>query len=222
MLIGGTPAGKDVPPGSLALVVRRAIDDNPARRYQSPADLLAAIETAVASAQSWEKPEEKGQRLRQRLASADTAAAMDVIRWADEFGPARFIRAFGVFGRALDYGFDWADCDPLANFAHLAVTVTRDREVLRETIRGLAVLGHRHNRWHVRDVALQILQGLRADADASSALEGLQMAGAPSARWTVGDAIIGTLHPVLRTGIPEIGSVPAPPWAISAAADGSW
>ena len=250
LLIGGTPIGKDVPPGKLVPVVRRAIDDDPARRYQSAGDLLAAIETAVAPARSWEKPEDRGRRLRQRLASAiNTVAAMEVIDWADEVdtrdatsiasfalalsamspvlvqtwweaNPAIFIRVFGVFGRALDYGFPFAECDPLADFARLAVTATGDREVLREAIRGLAVLGYSHNRWHVRDVALQILQGIRDDADAASALEGLQMAGAACAQWTAGSAIIGTLHPILRTGIPQITSPTTAPWVIPPAAWG--
>jgi hypothetical protein len=34
---------------------------------------------------------------------------------------------------------------------------TRDRDILRDAIRGLALLGYKHNRWHVRDVAVAIL-----------------------------------------------------------------
>jgi hypothetical protein len=51
---------------------------------------------------------------------------------------------------------------------------TRDRDILRDAIRGLALLGNKHNRGHVRHVAVAILQGTRDDADAASALEGLQ------------------------------------------------
>lgn len=240
LLVGGHPAGNDIPPGSLAPVVRRATDDNPDRRYRSPAELLTAIETALAPSQSWETPEEKGQRLRQRLASAiDIDATMEIIKWADEVdtddsasmrsfalalsavpamlvqewweaNPALFIRVFGVFGRALDYGFPFDDCDWLADFARLAVQVTRDREVLREAVRALAGLGCSHNRWYVRDVAVEILREIRDNADAASALEGLQMAGAHYAQWTAGSAVIGTLHPILRAGIPQISTPPGP------------
>jgi len=51
---------------------------------------------------------------------------------------------------------------------------TRDGDVLWDAIRGLALLGNKHNRWHVRHVAVAILQGTRDDADAASALEDLQ------------------------------------------------
>ena len=222
-------------------MVRRAVDDDPRRRYQSAGELLSAIETAVAPPQSWERPEEKGARLRQRLVAAiDVEATLEIIKWADEVdnadptvmtnfalalsavpavlvqawweaNPVDFIRVFGVFGRALDYSFPFAECDPLAHFARLAVTATRDREVLRETIRGLAVLGYNHNRWYVRDVAVDILRGIRDGADAASALEGLQMAGVHRAQWAAGSAVIGTLHPVLSAGIQQMSSPPSMP-----------
>ena len=52
-----------------------------------------------------------------------------------EANPVDFIRVFGVFGRALEFSFPFAECDPLARFARLAVAAAPDREVLRETIR---------------------------------------------------------------------------------------
>ena len=62
------------------------------------------------------------------------------------------------------------------------------------------MLGYNHNRWYVRDVAVDILRGIRDGADAASALEGLQMAGVHRAQWAAGSAVIGTLHPVLSAG----------------------
>ena len=85
LLIARTPVNNDVPPGNLAAVVRRAVDDDPRRRYQSAGELLSAIETAVAPPQSWERPEEKGARLRQRLVAAiDVEATLEIIKSADE------------------------------------------------------------------------------------------------------------------------------------------
>jgi hypothetical protein len=152
MLIAGTPMDDHVPSGKLASVVHRAILRDPARRHQSAAELLAAIEAAVAPDARWEPPAEKERRLRQQLAAAiDLNAVIEIIDWADvvaegtdtvhfapslsavhwavvqdwwKANPANFKHAFGVFAQALDYLLDFDDCDPLANFARLAVTVT--------------------------------------------------------------------------------------------------
>ena len=186
----------------------------------------------------WETSEDKSHRLRQRLAVLfDPDAATEVIRWAEEIGTddypgdfalalsalpagaievwwqnydaAGFTRAFRLFADALEHLFEFQDCDPLADFARRAVEVTHDQVILGEAIRGLAALGHNHNRWHVRDVAVGILQSIRDDAAAVSALEGLRMAGRRATEWTVGSAVAGTLHPILRAGITNILGNPA-------------
>jgi hypothetical protein len=144
----------------------------------------------------------KALRLRQRLAVLfDPDATVEIIRWAGQVDPSEtpylalsalpanalevwwrhhdsegFTRAFRQFASALEGGFAFQDCDPLADFARRAVEVTRDQVILREAIRGLAALGYNHNRWHVRDVAVGILQSIREDGAAVSALEGLRMA----------------------------------------------
>jgi hypothetical protein len=56
----------------------------------------------------------------------------------------------------LRRGLVFADCDPVANFALVAVTVTRDQEILRVAVRGLALLGFNHNRRYVRDMAIRL------------------------------------------------------------------
>jgi eukaryotic-like serine/threonine-protein kinase len=185
----------------------------------------------------WETPAERAGRLRQRMAVLfDPSAAAEIIRWADEVDPddatdfalalsalpaqaldvwwrhydaAGFTRAFRIFADALQRGFAFNDCDPLADFARRAFEVTRDQVILREAIRGLAALGWNHNRWHVRDVAVGLLQSVREDDAAVSALEGLRMAGPRATEWTAGPAVAGTLHPILRAGIAQILSNPA-------------
>lgn len=185
-----------------------------------------------------ESPAERSLRLRQRLAVLfDPDAATEIIRWADQVRPdeaadfalalsalpaqalevwwghfdsAGFTRAFKLYADALQgTGFVFQDCDPLADFALRAVDVTRDQVILREAIRGLAVLGYHHNRWHVRDVAVGVLQSIRDDHTAVSALEGLRMAGRQSTEWTAGPAVASTLHPILRDGIAQILASPA-------------
>jgi len=186
----------------------------------------------------WETSAERSLRLRQRLAVLfDPDAATEIIRWADQVSPlerpdfalalsalpaqalevwwgrfdsAGFSRAFKLYADALQgSGFGFLDCDPLADFVRRAVDVTRDQLILREAIRGLAALGYNHNRWHVRDVTVGILQSIREDSAAVSALEGLRMAGPRATDWTAGPAVAGTLHPILRAGIAQILGTPA-------------
>jgi hypothetical protein len=235
LVTGGTPVDDDVPAGKLRAVIQRAISHDRQRRYASAADLLAAIEAAVAvvPAGRWETAEEKASRLRPRLREggiADQAALEELARWAeevdcedyDEMGwlarslsalrtdsvkwwwdldPAGFSRVFLAFTERLEGEFGFSECDGLADFARRAVAVTRDSVILREAICGLACLGCNHNRWHVRDVTVAILQGIAREADAGAAIEGLRMAGKEAAEWTVGDTVIRTLRPTLRAGL---------------------
>jgi hypothetical protein len=242
MLVAGLPVDDQVPPGRrLGPVAQRAFSQEPQHRHQSSAELLAAIEAAVALAlppRRWETPAERSLRLRQRLAVLfDPDAATEIIRWADQVDPGEtdhfalalsalpahalevwwlhydstgFTRAFKLYADALQsFGFVFPDCDPLADFVRRAVDVTRNQVILREAIRGLAALGCNHNRWHVRDVTVGILQSIRDDGAAVSALEGLRMAGPRATEWTIAPAVVGTLHPILRAGIAQILASPA-------------
>lgn len=120
--------------------------------------------------------------------------------WWDR-DPTGFRRVFLAFAERLDGSFPFDACDTLADFARRAVGLTGDPVILREAIRGLAVLGYQHNRWHVRDVVVAILQGIRDEDSAGAAIEGLRMADRDAAEWTAGDTALRTLRPALRAGI---------------------
>lgn len=235
LVTGGAPIGDNVPPGKLRAVIQRAISYDPQRRYASATELLAAIESAVATvpAGALENPSERAERLRPAIRDAgitDQVALVELTQWAEEVDPADdedmkafswtlstldsdsiewwwdrdpdgFTRTFLAFAEHLEGDFPFARCDWLAGFARRAAVVTRDTVILREAVRGLAVLGHRHNRWHVRDVAVKLLQSIQGEADAGAAIEGLRMAGKDHAEWTVGDTVIRTLPPALRGGL---------------------
>jgi hypothetical protein len=236
LVMGGAPVDDDVPAGNLRPVIQRAISQDPRHRHGSAAELLAAIEAAIAPRSPtgrWETPEERSRRLRQTLATLpDPDAMYEIVTWAGEVDPANydemgefvkalsmlpawaveswwnhdreaFTRAFKTFTGHLGGSFDFGWCDPLADFAQRAVITTGDLTILREAVRGLALLGSGHNRWHVRDVAVAILQRIREDEDAVAALEGLRMAGRAATEWTVGKTVIGTFHPTLRAGLDQ-------------------
>lgn len=198
---------------------------------------IEAAAVPAAPAGRWESSAERALRLRQQLGVLfDPDAATEIVRWADQvaadetadfvlalsalpaqalevwwgqYDSAGFTRAFRLYADALQGGFAFHDCDPLADFARRAVEVTRDQVILREAVRGLAALGYNHNRWHVRDIAVGLLQSIREDGAAVSALEGLRMAGPRATEWTAGPAVAGTLHPILRAGIAQIIASPA-------------
>ena len=119
-----------------------------------------------------------------------------------------FSRMFRLFVQGMEGDFAFADCDPVADFAQRAVLATQDMEILREAIRGLALLGFHHDRWHVRDLATWILQWIRIDAYAATALEGLQAAGTQAAEWTTAYTVPGALHPILSAGISQMRQSP--------------
>jgi serine/threonine protein kinase len=97
--------------------------------------------------------------------------------------------------------FDFGLCDVLADFARRAVNGTGDELVLRAAARSLALLGERHNRWHVRDVLTAILQAIRSPEAAVAAVEGLREAGSHAVAWSITEFSLRSLHPVLRNGI---------------------
>jgi serine/threonine protein kinase len=235
LVTGSAPVDDDVPPGKLRAVIQRAISHDPRRRYTSAAELLRAIEAAVAvlPAGELENSKERGERLRPPLRDAgitDQVALAELTQWAEEVDPTDeedmdaftwtmsvlpsdsiewwwdsdpggFTRTFLTFAEHLEGNFPFARCDLLAAFAQRAAARTRDTVILREAVRGLAILGYNHNRWYVRDVVVKMLQGIKNDEDAGAAIEGLRMAGRAAAEWTVGDTVIRTLPPALRGGL---------------------
>jgi serine/threonine protein kinase len=138
------------------------------------------------------------------LATTLSALSPQSISWWWKRDARSFVRIFSAYARRLDGAFEFSRCDPLADFARRAVDVTQDGVVLREAIRGLVQLGEHHNRWHVRDVVIAMLQSIRDEEDAMAALEGLRDAGPSALEWTIGETARRTLHPVLRAGIAAI------------------
>ena len=61
------------------------------------------------------------------FALAFSAIPVEAVQAWWQQGPDSFTHAFQVFAAGLEGGFVFAMCDPLADFARLAVTVTRNR-----------------------------------------------------------------------------------------------
>lgn len=110
-----------------------------------------------------------------------------------------------VFERFTDFvgrtAFSFEYCDVLANFIRRAVAVTSDSSVLRMAVGALAVLGPLHNRWHVRDVLVGILQDVKNEEMALAAIEALRTVTPTDLNWSITDFTIRTLPPTIRAGI---------------------
>lgn len=110
-----------------------------------------------------------------------------------------------LFERFTDYvsrtGFSFEYCDVLANFIRRTVDVIGDSSVLRVGVTALAILGPSHNRWHVRDVLVSILQDVKSEEMAMAATEGLRSVSRDQVSWSITDFTVRTLPPAIRAGI---------------------
>jgi serine/threonine protein kinase len=117
--------------------------------------------------------------------------------------PAAFTRLIQRFSDHISsgagFGFDY--CDTIANFFKRVVSITRDPKILGLAVRALAVLGEAHNRWHVRDVLIAILQDVKAPDAAAEAVEALRSLDKGTVQWNITDFTIRTLAPAIRAGI---------------------
>ncbi|WP_261556251.1 serine/threonine-protein kinase [Frankia tisae] len=127
--------------------------------------------------------------------------------WAAD--PAGFQRIFRHYSKHIETtGFGFEYCDVLADFSRKAVKETDDTDVLREAVRSLVELGHRHNRWRVRDVVTTILQSIRKAEPALAAGEALRGADPDAVEWTLSEFSVRSLPPILRKEINMLLSSP--------------
>lgn len=230
-----TPINAEIPPGVLRPVAERAIANDPASRYQSVPELMAALERSIGAKSEhdqWESREEEAERLRDRLLSRptpedliqvlewglalderdadDVSALLRVLPWMDrksvEWLWARdgeaFGRLIGRFSAQVGAGsFSFERCDTFANFLKRVAGVTSGSRVLGQAVCALVRLGAHHNRWHVRDVLVSILQGVRSDSDAAAVVEALLSLPMHEVRWSITDFTIRSLPPAIRTGL---------------------
>jgi hypothetical protein len=238
MALGRHPLpGQDQPAGDFRTAIRRATRPDPSDRYHSVQDFLKDVDRVARGPARWEDPSETLQRISEDLTHREMdlslldqlmsmAEASDppldgltnamvelselAIRhlWASDH--ERFVRAFDLFCQAIStQSFQFAFCDPLANFVDLVIQTTDDDEILQLGVKGLARLGESHNRFHVRSVLTSVLQAIRSSDRALAALEGLREAGRATVEWNVSEFTVRSLHPTLRDGIWEI--LPTPP-----------
>ncbi|MGD0742093.1 MAG: serine/threonine-protein kinase [Acidimicrobiales bacterium] len=226
LVTGQLPINIDAVEGRFTPVVRRATRQRERERYSSAEEMLAAIETLAAAQEQWSSPEDRATDLSKRLAAneADDSALDDLLDLAF-IGPGlepdllmtipRMSRDAlarlwerdpesyrALIGRYADpvahtqwpFGF----CDVIADFLDNAVEVANDEDVMRDSVYALLEMGSSHNRFHVQDVAIGILQRIRTPQLAMAAAEGIRRASVGATTWTISEAKCRSLHPIIR------------------------
>ncbi|GAB3546638.1 hypothetical protein GCM10027404_07430 [Arthrobacter tumbae] len=140
----------------------------------------------------------------------DMSALVRVLPWmsASSIGslwerdaPA-FMRVMERFCSYVATGsFSFESCDTLANFMRRVVGTTGSAPMLGKTVAALARLGAHHNRWHVRDVLIKILQNETTLDGAAEVVEAIRSIPIDEARWSVTDFTLRTLPRPIRTGL---------------------
>lgn len=118
---------------------------------------------------------------------------------------ATFRRIFARYcDHVADHGFAFDYCDVLADFTRRVVQEIDSSAMLRSAVQALAELGYGHNRWHVRDVLVALLQSMHDDESAVASVEGLRAAGPGATDWSVQNFSLRSLHPTLRGAIEQL------------------
>lgn len=121
------------------------------------------------------------------------------LAWLWKQDPDSLTELLEAFGSHVqDTSWDFGFCDNVADFFEMAVLVTASDHVAAVAIESLIELGESHNRWHVQDVAISLLQRVRSTDTALTVVEALRQARPSAVRWTLSDFVIRSLHPTLR------------------------
>ncbi|WP_135849170.1 serine/threonine-protein kinase [Serinibacter arcticus] len=223
-----------IPESLLRPVIQRATGPRDNRYADVLALLRAVEQAATVKELVWEEPGLRLERLHPRLAATelDAVAADELARWLSTLDIDAEIhvaaKAFlGASSVTIDYLWstnpqafyegwrhitewlkfeehDFAYCDVIADAVREVIQITGSNDVLREGVAALVRVGTKHNRWHVRDVLVDVLQSVRDPERALAGLEGLQEVGPDEVVWSISDFAARTMHPVVRQGIRNI------------------
>ena len=228
LVTGELPVGENQDLALFRAVVTKATRPDPTKRYNSADEMLVAIEAAVKAPENWRSEEEIADDLanRLRLESPDASSIAELISQFNASAPTEAMETLKLaipwmssesiriawrshqesFSRLLDAysdtvvtsGYEWSFCDTIAGFWDRAFRVTNDDHILYLATRALLELGESHNRWHVRDVLIEILQRIRDSNHALAAAEALREASPKVVVWTLESFVIRSLHPTIR------------------------
>ena len=228
LVTGELPVEDDLDLGRFRMAVTTATRPKPTDRYESAAALLASVEMAARAPSTWQAEQEITDDLANRLRfkSPDDSAIAELISIAEASSTSEAMENLHLviprmssgsirlawrsyrhsFSRLLKAysavvattGYEWNLCDTIADFWDQVVRTTADADILYLAVKALSELGESHNRWHVRDVLIGILQRVRNANDALAAAEALKEVSPSTVAWVFARSIDPSLHPTIR------------------------
>lgn len=209
-------------------VIKKATRAQSTERYESAEDLFDAVQAAVNAPMNWRAGEEIANDLanRLRIELPDDSAISELMSRFDETTPAEAMETLNSvipwmssrsiriawrshresFSDLLEAysttvatsGYEYSFCDTIAGFWDQVVRITNDDQILYLATKALLELGKSHNRWHVKDVLIGILQRVRDSNHALAATEALKETSPSVVVWTLESFVIRSLHPTIR------------------------
>lgn len=145
--------------------------------------------------------------------SDDMQALSRVLPWMSESsiaflwskdGPAlaRVVERFCTYVGSHSFSFEY--CDTLANFMRRVAVTTGSTAILGKVVATLGRLGSHHNRWHVRDVLIKLLQDVKRQDEATEVVEALRSIPLSDLQWSISDFTVRSLPIGVRAGIGEL------------------
>jgi serine/threonine protein kinase len=230
LVTGELPIDSDSVEGCFRSAIRKATRPRAQERFQTAEELLRALEASVSVPDEWVSPTDRADILTKRLEAdlPDDSALDDLLELAlahdglgidglDQVIPRmsrtaiarlweRDQDSFRVLmesyaKRVAMTSWEFSFCDTISDFLDKAVLVSNDEDVLRHAVWALIEMGASHNRFHVKDVAVDILQRIRTPNMALAAVEAVKAASPASVRWTVSDFLSRSLHPLVKAAV---------------------
>lgn len=177
-------------PSKFRYVISRCVEEDPADRYQTVADLARELELLVDQPSTLDPPLARAQALLEGVLDGDREALdqLDQLlrsNGGDEalftkFVPympksaielyvrhrkAGLIAVLELFDPHVAGGLPWSYTDVVADFLGSVFGVIDDHGARKLILRRLLLMGYEHNRWHVRDVFARLVQDATDPAD---------------------------------------------------------
>ncbi|MCJ0907429.1 serine/threonine-protein kinase [Rhodococcus sp. ARC_M6] len=170
-------------------------------RMLSPSTTAADLIEMIEWATGLDETSDAEMKALSRILPWCTSSSIEFL-WNHDRGAFRrlFLR-FTDYVRHTSFSFEY--CDLLANFLRRTIDMTADSSILRMSVATLAVIGPVHNRWHVRDVLVSVLQDVKSEEMSIAAIEALRSVPRSQVRWSITDFTIRTLPPAIRYGITD-------------------
>lgn len=134
-----------------------------------------------------------------------SSSSLDYLWEIDSDAVRRVAERFCKHVSTSSFTFEY--CDTLANFMHRLTIATESTALLGMIVAALAQLGEHHNRWHVRDVLITILQRVRKEEETVEVVEALRAISPDELQWSLIDSSLRTLPLDLRARLGEILAV---------------